>query len=75
MKIVRHPYHASIVPKSAKPGSLWHVAVRVDGSSEVITQHEASSKEDACCTAMLELVRLQRKNGTAGRPAQELRRA
>lgn len=75
MKIVRHPYQASIVPKTQQPGALWHVAVHVDGSSEAIAQHEAANKEDACCTAMLELVRLQRKSGAAKPPAPELRRA
>jgi hypothetical protein len=75
MKIVRHPYQASIVPKTEKPGALWHVAVHVDGSADAIAHHEAVSKEDAACTAMLELVRLQRKNGTAKAGSPELRRA
>jgi hypothetical protein len=75
MKIVRHPYHASITPQAAKPGSLWHFVVRVDGSTEVIAHDEASSKEDACCAAMLELVRLQRKSGIAAPKSNELRRA
>jgi hypothetical protein len=75
MKIVRHPYHASINPGAAKPGSLWHFVVRVDGSTEVIAHEEASSKEDACCAAMLELVRLQRKNGKPAIKSSELRRA
>ena len=61
MKIVRHPYLAKIVPRAAKPDSLWHCEVREDGSSEVLAQHETSSKEDACCAALLELARLQRQ--------------
>ena len=75
MKIVRHPYNASIAPQAATPESLWHVVVKIDGSSEVLVQHEASSKEDACCTAMLELVRLQRKVGPSSSQVPELRRA
>jgi hypothetical protein len=75
MKIVRHPYQANIVPKTQQPGALWHIAVHVDGSSEAVAQHEAASKEDACCTAMLELVRLQRKNAAPKSPVPELRRA
>ncbi len=62
MKIVLHPYHASIVPQetSVAPDALWHCVIRRDGSAEIVSRHNARLKEDAACVAMLELVRLQR---------------
>lgn len=62
MKIIRHPFHASIVPQeqSAAPDSLWHCVIRRDGSAEILARHDACRKEDAACVALLELARLQR---------------
>jgi len=64
MKIIRHPFHASIVPqeKSAAPDSLWHCVIRRDGSAEILARHDARKKEDAACVALLELARLQRSH-------------
>ena len=63
MKIVRHPFHASIVPQaqlSSELQALWHCVIRRDGSAEVVARHDARRKEDAACVARLELVRLER---------------
>jgi hypothetical protein len=61
MKIVRHPYHASIVPQAELNNQgLWHCVIRRDGSAEIVAKHDAHRKEDAACVAQLELVRLQR---------------
>lgn len=60
MKIVRHPYHASIVPQAARTDALWHCVIRCDGSPDILVRHDAANKEDACCVALLEIARLQR---------------
>jgi hypothetical protein len=60
MKIVQHPYHASIIPQPVQQEALWHCVVRRDGSAEILAKHDAASKEDACCAALLEIVRLKR---------------
>jgi len=67
MKIVRHPYHASIVPQeqaAATTDALWHCVIRRDGSAEIVSRHSARKKEDAACVARLELVRLQRSHAS-----------
>jgi hypothetical protein len=67
MKIVRHPFHASIVPQaqlSSELQALWHCVIRRDGSPEVLVRHDARRKEDAACVARLELVRLERTLAT-----------
>ncbi len=66
MKIVRHPFHASIVPQEqpASPDELWHCVIRRDGSAEVVSRLHARKKEDAACVALLELVRLQRSHAS-----------
>jgi hypothetical protein len=62
MKIIRHPFHASIVPQeqSEPTDALWHCVIRRDGSAEILSSHDARKKEDATCMALLELARLQR---------------
>ena len=66
MKIVRHPYHASIVPQAeATSHGLWQLVIRRDGSPEIVARHEARRKEDAACVAQLELVRLERSSKPA----------
>jgi hypothetical protein len=60
MKIVQHPYHASIIPQPPQQKALWHAVVRRDGSAEILARHDAASKEDACCAALLEIVRLKK---------------
>jgi hypothetical protein len=60
MKIVKHPYHASIIPQPVQQSALWHCVVRRNGSAEILARHDAVSKEDACCAALLEIVRLKR---------------
>jgi hypothetical protein len=58
MKIARSPYHASIVPHKSKDEYLWFCVIRREGSGDVVAHHDAASKEDACCAALLELARL-----------------
>lgn len=70
MKIARSPYHASIVPHKSKADYLWFCVIRREGSGDVLSHHEATSKEDACCAALLELARLQ----PAGTGSTSLRR-
>ena len=62
MKIVQHPFHASIVPEPTIEDALWHYVVRRDDSGEVLARHNAASKEDACAAALLEIVRLKRNS-------------
>jgi len=59
MKIARSPYHANIAPHKGANDSLWHCIIRREGSTEVVVRHGASTKEDACCVALLELARLR----------------
>jgi len=59
MKIAQPPYHADVTPHIDLPGSLWHCVIQRDGSREILAQHQAASKEDARCIALLELVRIQ----------------
>ena len=64
MKIARAPYHASIAPtKSSMDQRLWFCVIRREGSAEVVARHNATSKEDAMATALLELTRLQGQTG------------
>jgi hypothetical protein len=58
MKIARSPYHASIIPLKGKEDFLWFCVIRREGSADVVARHDATSKEDACCAALLELARL-----------------
>jgi hypothetical protein len=59
MKIARAPYHASIAPNKNMDQHLWFCVIRREGSAEVVAKHNATSKEDALATALLELARLQ----------------
>ncbi len=59
MKIAQPPYHADVTPHVDLPGSLWHCVIQRDDSREILAQHQAVSKEDARCIALLELVRIQ----------------
>ena len=72
MKIVKHPYQASIVPQPARQDALWHLVVRKDGSAEILARHDAKNKEDTQCLALLEISRLKR---TANVPNPPLRNA
>ena len=69
MKIARSPYHASIAPHKGREDYLWFCVIRREGSAEVVARHDAANKEDACCAALWELVRLQtaRDAGSSGR--------
>ena len=61
MKIVKHPYQASIIPQPViVKDALWHYVIRRDGSAEILARHDAKSKEDACSRALLEIARLKR---------------
>jgi len=60
MKIVRHPYQASIVPQPVPKDTLWHCVIRRAGSQEILVRRDAISKEDAWATALLEISRLER---------------
>jgi hypothetical protein len=60
MKIVQHPYHASIIPQPPQQKALWHCVVRRNGSAEILARVDAANKEDACCAALLEIVRLKK---------------
>lgn len=66
MKIARSPYHASIVPHKSKDDYLWFCVIRREGSSDVVAHHDATSKEDACCAALLELARLHPAGAGSG---------
>jgi len=63
MKIARAPYHASIAPTRSMDQHLWFCVIRREGSAEVVARHNATSKEDAMATALLELTRLQGQTG------------
>ena len=72
MKIIRHPFHASIVPQeqsAATTDALWVCVIRRDGSAEILARHDAGKKEDAACVALLELVRLERSHAAQSRQA------
>jgi hypothetical protein len=66
MKIARSPYHASIIPHKDNDEFLWFCVIRREGSTDIVARHDASSKEDACCRALLELSRLE---GVGAAPA------
>ncbi len=59
MKIAKSPYHAKIAPHKGIEDALWFCVIRREGSADVVAQHDAPTKEDACCAALLELTRLQ----------------
>ncbi len=58
MKIARSPYHARITPNKGREDFLWHCVIRREGSTDILSWHDASRKEDAFCAALLELARL-----------------
>jgi len=58
MKIARSPYLARIAPYKKPESFLWQCVIQREGSSDVVVRRDATSKEDAWCTALLELVRL-----------------
>lgn len=58
MKIAKSPYHAKIAPYKGREDSLWFCIIRREGSTDVVARHDATTKEDACCAALLELTRL-----------------
>jgi hypothetical protein len=64
MKIASSPYHANITPYKGREDFLWFCVIRREGSADVVARHDATSKEDACCAALLELARLH--GGSAG---------
>lgn len=68
MKIARSPYHANIAPHKDREDFLWFCVIRREGSSDVVARHDAASKEDACCAALLELARLQLTGVGSGSP-------
>lgn len=59
MKIAKSPYHAKITPHKGSEDFLWFCVIRREGSTDVVAQRDASTKEDAHCVALLELTRLQ----------------
>jgi hypothetical protein len=63
MKIAHSPYHANISPHKGKEDYLWFCVIRREGSADVVARHNATSKEDACCAALLELARLHGAGG------------
>jgi hypothetical protein len=58
MKIALSPYQANIAPHKSGDDYLWYCIIRREGSPDVVARHDATSKEDACCAALLELARL-----------------
>jgi hypothetical protein len=62
MKIAKSPYHAKITPNKVSEDFLWFCVIRREGSADVVARHDAPTKEDACCAALLELARLQGAN-------------
>jgi hypothetical protein len=60
MKIVRHPYQATIIPQAAQPKALWQYMIQRDGSPEILVRREAVTKEDASSLALLDISQLQR---------------
>jgi hypothetical protein len=66
MKIARSPYHANITPHKGREDFLWFCVIRREGSSDVVARHDAASKEDACCAALLELARLHEATVSGG---------
>lgn len=74
MKIARSPYHANITPHKGKEDFLWFCVIRREGSADVVARHDASSKEDACCAALLELARLQGAGPGPGSPRRDAAR-
>jgi hypothetical protein len=65
MKIAKFPYHAKITPHKGSEDFLWFCVIRREGSTDVVAQRDAPTKEDAHCVALLELTRLQ--TGVPGR--------
>jgi hypothetical protein len=72
MKIASSPYHANITPHKGGEDFLWFCVIRREGSADVVARHDATSKEDACCAALLELARL---HGASAGPGTSRRNA
>lgn len=68
MKIARSPYHANVNPHKGTDEFLWYCIVRREGSAEVVARHNAATKEDACCAALLTLARLHPMGNTDSGP-------
>jgi hypothetical protein len=64
MKIVRHPYQATIIPQAVEPKALWQYMIQRDGSPEILLRREAMTKEDASSLALLDISQLQRLQST-----------
>lgn len=60
MKIVRHPYQATIFPQASQPKALWQYMIQRDGSPEILVRREAVTKEDASSLALLDISQLER---------------
>ena len=58
MRIARFPFYASISPHKGREDYLWFWVIRRVGSVDVVSRDDATSKEDAFCSAMLGLIRL-----------------
>jgi hypothetical protein len=71
LKIARPPYYASILPHKERKASLWFCVIRRLGSAHVLSRHDATSKEDAFCAALLDLVRLVEAVPDTGAPGRE----
>jgi len=70
MKIARSPYHANVNPHKGTDEFLWYCVVRREGSADVVARHDAATKEDACCAALLTLARLHPSGKPdSGRPS------
>ncbi len=75
MKIARSPYQANITPHKPSQDFLWYCIILREGSADVLARHDATSKEDACCAALLELARLQGTGGAANSARREANRS
>jgi len=65
MKIVMHPYQATIVPQAFQPDSLWHYVIQREGSAEILARCDAATKEDVSSLALLEITQLVRRSSTS----------
>jgi hypothetical protein len=71
LKIERPPYYANIVPHKAREDYLWFCVIRRLGSVDVLSRHDATSKEDAFCAALLDLIRLAEDGPPTGAPGSD----
>ncbi len=67
MKIIRHPYQATIVPRAVEPELLWEYMIQREGSPEILVRRDAVTKEDASSLALLDISQLQRLHSVIGR--------